>query len=79
MESIGSLLGRFSPKEPDEIAAIKQYIIDEFDAPSTVAVKDDRIIVSVHSASLATTLRLRMRHVQQTCRTEKKLVFRIGE
>lgn len=60
------------------MAAIKQYIIDEFDAPSIITVKEDHIIIAVHSGALASTLRLRTREVQQACRTTKKLVFRIG-
>lgn len=78
MESIGNLLGRFTPKEPDEISLAKRYIADTFDEPSTVSIKDDCLIITVASASLAGTLRMRMVQLQAACNTSKRIVLRIS-
>lgn len=79
MEHVGDLLGRYSAKQPDEVAAIKRYIADTFDSPSTVALSGETaIIITVHSASLANTLRLQTSDLQKIANTSKRLVFRIG-
>lgn len=78
MESIGNMLGRYAPKEPDEIALAKQYITDKFKSSAIVAVKGETLIITVTSAALANTLRLRTLQLQKECKTTKRLVFRIG-
>lgn len=79
MESISDLLGRRQPpQEPDEVGALKRYIAEQFDAPSSIAVQPKAIIVTVASASLANTLRLRTTDLQKIVGTTKRLVFRIG-
>ena len=78
IESVGDLLGRYSPKGPDEVLAIKQYITDQFDAPSSVGLQGETIVITVHSASLANALRLRLPAIQAAANTKKRLVFRIG-
>jgi hypothetical protein len=78
MESIGDLLGRYQPQQPDEAALIKQYIAEKFNAPSSVAVRDTAITITVGSASLANTLRLRAYAIKKAANTQKKIVFRIG-
>lgn len=78
MESIGDLLGRFPRAEPDEVGAIKDYIAKEFNAPASVTVQPNALIISVQSASLANTLRLRIPILQKVANTSKRLVLRIG-
>ncbi|HSX16679.1 MAG TPA: hypothetical protein VLH86_01100 [Patescibacteria group bacterium] len=79
MESLQNLLGKYSSRAPDELAAIKQYIADEFSAQSTVGQQgDNALIITVASASLANTLRLRTTAIQAAAGTKKRLVFRIG-
>jgi hypothetical protein len=78
MESLQDLLGKYSPKEPPEILAIKRYIDDTFQAASSVTVRDTFIIITVHSASLANTLRFHLRQLQAAAATDKRLMFRIG-
>lgn len=78
MESIGDLLGRYSPAAPDEITAIKQYIAKEFGAESSVAIQGDAIVVTVAGASLANALRLRQTAIRAAAKTSKRLMFRIG-
>lgn len=78
MESIGNLLGQRMPKEPDEISLVKQYIIDEFDAAAKVAIQGEALVITVTSAALANMLRLRLLHLQEVCKTEKRIILRIG-
>jgi hypothetical protein len=79
MESIGELLGRYNPQRPDEVLAVKRYIAEEFKAPASVGLQGDTtLIITVTSAALANTLRLRARAIQQAANTTKRLVFRIG-
>ena len=72
------LLGRYSPKEPDEIAAVKRYIFDEFGEQSSVGLHGETLVITVHSASLANALRLRLPALQKLAKTKKKIMFRIG-
>ena len=78
MDSLQDLLGRYAPKEPAEIAPIKQYIDEHFQATCLVAVKDSAIIVTVYSAALAGTLRFHMRKLQASSATDKRIIIRIG-
>jgi hypothetical protein len=79
MESIGDLLSRYNPQGPDEVLAVKQYIATEFNAPASVGLQGDTaLVITVASASLANTLRLRTPAIQKAAGTTKRLVFRIG-
>jgi hypothetical protein len=78
MDSLQDLLGRYSPKEPDEIAALKQYILDEFGAQSNVGLHGETLVITVNSASLANALRLRLLSLQRAANTKRKIMFRIG-
>jgi hypothetical protein len=78
MESLGDLLGRYAPKEPPEILAIKQYIDHHFHMSSIVAMRDDAIIITVTSAALANTLRYHVRKMQAAAETNKRILLRIG-
>lgn len=78
MDSLQDLLGRYSPKEPDEIAAVKRYVLDEFGAESSVGLHGETLVITVASASLANALRLRLPALQKIAKTKKKILFRIG-
>lgn len=78
MDSMKDLIGKYSPKEPPEVQAIKAYINNEFSSPSVITVQDTMIIITVKSAALANALRMRTTDLQSICQTDKRLVFRIG-
>lgn len=78
MESIADLLAAYSPGEPNEIVAIKRYIVDEFGAESSVSIRGGALVITVTSAALANTLRLRLPTLQAIADTDKRLVLRIG-
>lgn len=79
MESLFNILSRRDPDPPPQIAAIKQYIRDEFDgAEVEVTVREKMIIVATPSASLANSLRLHGPTIRRRANLDKKLVFRVG-
>lgn len=79
MENIGDLLSKRNiPQEPDEIRLIKGYVKSEFNTDVQVAVKDDTIVITVASASLANMLRLRTMQLQAASKSRKRFVLRIG-
>jgi len=79
MDSLNDLIGAFkAPKEPPEIARIKQFIQDEFQVSAQIAVRGETLVITVRSAALANTLRLRTVKLREVAETSKRLVFRIG-
>jgi len=78
MDSLQDLLGQYSAAQPDEMVAIKRYIFEEFGVPASVGVQGEALVVTVASASLANTLRLRLTALQAAAHTKKRLIFRIG-
>lgn len=78
MDSLLSILRRKDFDEPPEISAIKKYVRDEFKTEVGVQVREKDIIISVPSAALAGTLRLRGPEMKRRCQLDKKLTFRIG-
>jgi hypothetical protein len=78
MESLEDLLGRYRPEQPDEILLAKRYIMDNFKAEASVGTSGETLVITVHSAALANTLRLRILDLQEYCKTSKKIVLRIG-
>ncbi len=78
MDSLQDLLGKYSPKEPPEVLAIKQYIFDQFGAASSVGLQGQSLVITVRSAALANTLRMRLPALQTAAKTTKRLIFRIG-
>ncbi len=78
MDSLQELLGKYGPKEPDEVAALKRYVFKEFGSTPKITVQDRVIVITVNSASLANTLRLRTTALQAAASTDKRLIFRIG-
>jgi len=78
MDSLNDLLGKYSPQEPEEIVAIKRYILEEFGVQPNVGVQGKALVITVSSAGLANTLRLRLPTLQAIAKTDKRLVFRIG-
>ncbi len=78
MDSLNSILSNKDFDEPPEIASIKKYVLDEFKTEVSVAVRGDSIVVTIPSAALVNTLRLRGPEIKRRCQLDKKLVFRIG-
>lgn len=78
MDSLSSILVDKDFDEPPEITGIKKYVQDEFQTAVGVQVRDRDIVVSVPSAALANTLRLRSTDIKRRCQLDKRLTFRIS-
>ena len=78
MDSLHSILDTKDFDEPPEMASVKKYIQDEFQTKATVMVRDRDIVISVPSAALANTLKLRVPEIKRRCQIDKRLTFRIG-
>lgn len=79
MEQLGDLLkNRQMPEMPDEITAIKRFVTEQFNAPCSVSLQGESLIITVQSASLAAMLRLRIVQLQTAAKTTKRLVLRIA-
>ena len=76
-DSLLDILGRKDFSEPPEIAAIKSYIDEHFQASAEVLLRDYDIIITVPSAALAGALRFHVRKLQAAAQTNKRLVLRI--
>lgn len=77
MDSLFNILTHKDFDEPPEIKSIKKYVQDNFKTDVTVLVRPKDIVVSVPSAALANTLRLRSPDMKRRCQLEKRLIFRI--
>jgi len=78
MDSLQELLGRYSPKEPEEVVAVKRYIFNEFGVEPSVGLHGETLVITVTSASLANALRLRVTSLKRAANTKRKIMFRIG-
>ncbi len=79
MDSLNNLLSNRNFDEPPEVASIKKYMMDEFQTKVSVQARERDIIVSVPSAALAGTLRLRSPELKRRCSIkDKRIVIRIA-
>ncbi len=78
MESIKSILQTRQFDEPSSIIAIKDYIFKNFNYEANIKISDKTFIVSVASAPLANTLKMRQLDIIKRCDLKNyKLIFRV--
>jgi hypothetical protein len=78
MDSLYELLAGKNFDEPPEIAAIKDFIRQNYNAEATVQLRERDILVVVPSAGLASRLRFDMPKLKKVANSEKRIVLRIG-
>jgi hypothetical protein len=78
MDSLYELLAGKNFDEPPEIAAIKDFIRQNYNAEATVQLRERDVLVVVPSAGLASRLRFDMPKLKKVANTEKRIVLRIG-
>ncbi len=78
MDSLAELLGKYNPKEPDEIGAVKRFVFGEFGVEPSVGLHGETLVITVNSASLANALRMRLPALQKAAKTERRILLRIG-
>lgn len=76
MDSLLDILGRKDFDTPPEVAAIKQYIRQEFDQEVEVTVRDHEIIIAARSSAFINSLSLRGPAIKRAANTNKRLRFR---
>lgn len=79
MDSLNDILARKDFDEPEEAAAVKNYVRKEFNETVAVTVREREIIIAAPSAALANMLRLRTLDLRKVLGGDKRrLIFRIG-
>lgn len=71
------LADRFD-QQPDEITAVKDYILKRFDQVVAVALHGNKIVISTRSSAFAGALRPELYKIAKTCKIKQRLVIRIG-
>ncbi len=75
MEIDDLLNGKY--RQPPELVAIKEYVLQTYGVQVTVATKGNDLVIYAPSSALAATLRLEMSALKQAVKTNKKLIIRI--
>lgn len=78
-ESLKDILLRRKDKQPAEVAIIKEFVMRRFNEPVGVTVQKNQIIITAGNAGLAGTLRLNIFELQNTVKSTKKLLIRVGQ
>lgn len=78
MDSLLDILKRKDYDVPPEVAAIKQYVRDEFQAEVEVLLREKDIVIAGRSSALIGSLRMRGPQLKKAAGTTKRLVFRVG-
>ncbi len=78
MDSLQDLLGAKKREEPPEVAIIKKFLFENFQASCQVEIKPRQIVIAVNSSPLAGALRMRLHDLQTLCQTDKRLMIRIN-
>ena len=78
MDSLQEILGNKNFTPPNEMQALREYVLRRYKSNSYVKLQRDAIILSVQSSALAATLQLEQNNIIQACNLSKKLVIRTG-
>lgn len=76
--SIKDILGGNTFAEPEEIRLIKNYVFEHYTSDVGVKINKDSIVIMTTSSALANTLRMELLELKKLCKTDKKLLVRIG-
>jgi hypothetical protein len=75
-DSLFDILSQKDFSEPAEIAAIKRYVKENFQAAVEVKSYERDIIVTTPSAALTNTLRFHLKQLKQVAQTDKRIALR---
>jgi hypothetical protein len=78
MDSLQDILGKRDFIPPNEVTAVKEFILRRYKSPSTVRVERDVLVVRVPSSALAATLQLEQRTMIDRCGITRRLIIRYG-
>lgn len=77
MDSLQDLLGAKKRDEPPEVAIIKKFLFENFQASCQVEIKPRQIVIAVNSSPLAGALRMRLHELQKQIDSPKRLMIQI--
>lgn len=79
-DSLGDILNGKTRKsnEPPEFAIIRARVIKEYKITPKLSMSNKNIIIGVPSAAIAGSLRLSLHEIREECKTDKRLLIRIG-
>lgn len=77
-DSLADILGKQRYDAPDEIGIIKLFVEKRFQHTPNVAIQQSQIIIVVPNSALAGSLRMYLHELKELCKTDKRLVIRIG-
>ena len=78
-ESLKDILNRRSKSEPYEISVVKEFVKRRFNEDVNVSLTKTQIIINTRSSALAGTLRLNIFELQNTLKSDKKLIIRTAQ
>jgi hypothetical protein len=78
VDSLQEILGQKNFIPPNDMQALREYVLRRYKANSYVKLQRDAIILSVSSSALAATLQLERDRIIEACNLSKKLVIRTG-
>ena len=78
MDSLQDILGLKNFAAPDEVTAVKDYVMRRYKSDCSVQVQRDALILKVPNSSLASTVRLEQNRLIEACHLKKRLVIRWG-
>lgn len=78
MDSLQDILGKKNFTPPDEVDAVKDYILRRYGSKSRVKLERGALIVNVPGSALAATLHLERQKIIDNCHVKNKLVIRSG-
>jgi hypothetical protein len=72
------LSGRAKSNEPPEFPIIRSYVIKHFQITPKISISNKYIIIAVPNSAVAGSLRLSLHELKESCKTDKRLMIRIG-
>ncbi len=76
--SLQDILAKRQWEEPPEVQVIKEFVYQQFQTVPKVTIQSQQIIIQVPNAALAGSLRPHLHELHKLCRTDKRLMIRIG-
>lgn len=78
-DSLADILGKQRYELPDEMGIIKNFVSERFQHTPQVTVQQSQIIIVVPNSALAGSLRMHLHELKTLCKTDRRLVIRIGQ
>lgn len=78
MDSLQEILGSRDFTPPNEIVAVKDYIMRRYKAKCYIKLEREVMVLSVASSALAGTLQMERNRLIETCNIHHRLVIRTG-